>query len=270
MARWLEEESPGLAGKNFDCLLRSRIPAWGKDLDEVWTDSSNLGRRRLKHDCTNGAQWYSLEVARNIAGWFIRLSSALPPHEELAGDAWDQHLGGVAERRQMYVRLLRAEAQLDNLVRRWPGVIFSQRADFSFQFVSPRIEELTGIPVELWRRQPKRFWEVIHEADVEEVKQQCKLAAESAQGVTNAYRIRHVRTGQLSYVLEHRQAVLSRTGLLLAYEGAWLDITRQTIAEKRLCTAAWKETLATLTMGLAHDFGNIISGIFSLDMGHRL
>jgi two-component system, cell cycle sensor histidine kinase and response regulator CckA len=44
----------------------------------------------------------------------------------------------------------------------------------------------------------------------------------------------------------------------------WLDITRQTIAEKRLSIAAWKETLALLTMGLAHDFNNLMSGILSL------
>jgi two-component system cell cycle sensor histidine kinase/response regulator CckA len=44
----------------------------------------------------------------------------------------------------------------------------------------------------------------------------------------------------------------------------WLDVTRQTIAEKRLSTAAWKETLAVLTLGMAHDFRNIMAGIHSL------
>jgi two-component system cell cycle sensor histidine kinase/response regulator CckA len=44
----------------------------------------------------------------------------------------------------------------------------------------------------------------------------------------------------------------------------WLDVTRQTIAEKRLSTAAWKETLAVLTLGMAHDFRNMMAGIHSL------
>ena len=43
------------------------------------------------------------------------------------------------------MRLLRAEAQLEGLTRRWPCVIFSQRPDFSLQFASPNIQELTGI-----------------------------------------------------------------------------------------------------------------------------
>ena len=73
-----------------------------------------------------------------------------------------------------------------------------------------------------------------------------------------------MQTGRIAYVLEHRQANVSRGGLLLGYEGVWLDVTRQTIAEKRLTSAAWKETLSVLTMGLAHDFGNVMAGIHAL------
>ena len=71
-------------------------------------------------------------------------------------------------------------------------------------------------------------------------------------------------TGRVAYILEHRQPAISHNGLLLGYEVVWLDVTRQTIAEKRLSTAAWKETLAVLTLGMAHDFTNIIAGIHSL------
>jgi len=73
-----------------------------------------------------------------------------------------------------------------------------------------------------------------------------------------------VRTGRVVYILEHRQAVRTESGLLLGYEGVWLDVTRQTTAEKRLSTASWEEALGVLTMGLAHDFNNIMAGIHSL------
>ena len=68
----------------------------------------------------------------------------------------------------------------------------------------------------------------------------------------------------MAYILEHRHPTVSQNGLLLGYEVVWLDVTRQTIAEKRLSTAAWKETLAVLTLGMAHDFRNIMAGIHSL------
>ena len=161
-------------------------------------------------------------------------------------------------------RLLRTEAQLARLMRHWPGVIFTQRPDFSFAEVSPGVEDLTGIPVAAWRAQPSRFWEVVHEADVERLRRQCRQAAVTPGSVTTSYRIRHARTGKVSYVLEHREAITGPSGALLGYEGSWLDVTRQTVAEKRLLAAAWKETLSRATAGLAHDFNNKIAGALSL------
>jgi signal transduction histidine kinase len=123
---------------------------------------------------------------------------------------------------------------------------------------------MTGVPLDEWKLLPQRFWEVVHEGDADDLQQQLRLAAQSTQAITSIYRIRHRKTGRVSYVLEHRETVRTKGGFLLGYEGVWLDVTRQTIAEKRLSTAAWKETLSVLTMGLAHDFSNIMAGIHSL------
>ncbi|HZQ47858.1 MAG TPA: ATP-binding protein, partial [Verrucomicrobiae bacterium] len=153
---------------------------------------------------------------------------------------------------------------LNGLMRRWPCVIFSQRPDFSLQFASPNIEELTGISVPRWAVQPQHFWQVVHELDAGELQQQFKRAVQTGADITNTYRIRHAVTGRVAYILEHRKPTVTQNGLLLGYEVVWLDVTRQTIAEKRLSMAAWKETLAVLTLGMAHDFRNIMAGIHSL------
>ena len=187
-----------------------------------------------------------------------------PPLAELQEGIWDEHLRHDAARREMFIRLLRAEARLEGLTRRWPCVIFSQRPDFSLQFASPNIKELTGIDAADWSANPGRFWDLVHESDAAELRQQFKRSVQTAAPVTNTYRIRHALTGRVAYILEHRQPASSRNGLLLGYEVVWLDVTRQTIAEKRLSSAAWKETLAVLTLGMAHDFTNIIAGIHSL------
>jgi signal transduction histidine kinase len=153
---------------------------------------------------------------------------------------------------------------LGALLGHWPGVFFRQRADYAFDFVSPQIVELTGVPAKSWQRQPKLFWEVVHELDVAELRQQLQRCAESAEGLTSSYRLRNRQTGRVAYISEFRRPILDSSGRLQAFEGVWLDVTRQTIAEKRLATAAWKETLAMLTMGLAHDFNNVLTGILSL------
>ena len=266
LSLWLEQSASDLAGRNLWELLSFRCPEWSGDVVRC-RDSSDVFaelKLRLQEDAGQGVQWFSLEVARYAGGCCMRLNSILPPLADLEEGAWNENLRSELAQRQMFVRLLRAEAQLKNLTERWPGVIFSQRSDLSFRFVSPKIEELTGLPVADWGVRPQLFWDVVHEGDAEELRHQFKQARQSGQPVTCTYRIRHVQTGRIAYVLEHRQANVSRGGLLLGYEGVWLDVTRQTIAETKLTSAAWKETLSVLTMGLAHDFGNVMAGIHAL------
>jgi PAS domain S-box-containing protein len=179
-------------------------------------------------------QWFTLEIGRGPQNGFARLSSMLPPLADLEEGIWDEHLRNDAARREMFVRLLRAEARLEGLTRRWPCVIFSQRPDFSLQFASPNIKELTGMDATDWSGLRGRFWDLVHESDAAELQQQFKRAAQTGEAVTNTYRIRHVVTGRVAYILEHRQPAISQSGLLLGYEVVWLDVTRQTIAEKRL------------------------------------
>jgi signal transduction histidine kinase len=267
LARWFQRHCSEPVGQLFDDMLGALVPAWPDLAAASWAAATPFARCSLRVSSNGAAAWYEVEFVKHEAGWCLRIQSVLPPLAELSETPWNAYLAGEREQRQMFIRLLRAEAQLGNLMRSWPGVIFSQRADFSFQFASPRIGDLTGIPVEQWLNQARNFWPVVHEADAEEVHQHCLRAAKARTGVTTTFRLRNLETGRVAHVLEHRQAVVSATGVVICYEGFWLDVTREKIAERRLSSAAWKETLATLTMGLAHDFSNILAGILSLSEG---
>ena len=265
-SHWLERTQTELVGQIFWETLGTISSDWKESLIQVSQSASPFDRLNLKLASldSQSSQWFILETARHQGNCFVRLNSILPPLSELEETVWDEHLGNESARRETYMRLLRAEAQLEGLMRRWPCVIFSQRPDLSLQFVSPNIEELTGIPVTSWSSQSQHFWQVVHELDAVELQQQFKRAVRTGMDITNTYRIRHAVTGRVAYILEHRHPTISQNGLLLGYEVVWLDVTRQTIAEKRLSTAAWKETLAVLTLGMAHDFRNIMAGIHSL------
>jgi signal transduction histidine kinase len=247
--------------ENLWTTLANIQPNWKESIEQALAQAGPFVSLNCAVRHGASTTWFRLDMARHATTQFVQLNSVLPPLAELeeAGQAPPNE----AALRQIWTRLLRAEGQWQNLVRRWPGVIFSQRVDLSFHFVSPRIEELTGVPVVEWKQLPQRFWEVVHEGDANELQQQLRQA-QMGDGVTSVYRIRHLKTGRVSYILETREAVRTRGGFLLGYEGVWLDVTRQTIAEKRLSTAAWKETLSVVTMGLAHDFSNIMAGIHSL------
>lgn len=263
---WLEKTPSDLIGHSLWQTLVSICPDWSQAQERMGRSGSTFDRLELKLASTAGhpAQSFLLEIVRGPESWFIRLNSALPSLNELEEASWDEHLHNTAARREMFMRLLRAEARLEGMNRRWPCVVFSQQPDFGIPFASPNIEELTGISPEDWNRRPQLFWQLVHEADASELQQQCKRAAQTGQAVTTTYRIRHALTGRVAYILEGRQPAISRNGLLLGFEVVWLDVTRQTIAERRLSAAAWKETLAVLTLGMAHDFTNIIAGILSL------
>ncbi len=261
LADWFGVAQEEVRGKDFGTLFATRLPECAQLWNQIVAGGEAVTQQEFKQVRNGVTEHLRLETAKNPAGWFVRFSSVLPSSAELIEEGYQP---GEHNHRQLFLRLLRAESRFDNLLQRWPGVIFTQRADYSFQYASPGITALTGVAPEEWRRQPQKFWQVVHEADVEELRHQCTVAAQRPEGVSTTFRVRHLQTGQITYLLEHRKAITSRSGLILSYEGVWLDITRQTIAEKRLSSAAWKDTLATLTVGLAHDFGNIMSGILSL------
>ncbi len=263
---WLELRQDCVSGTPFAEALGRRCSEAVVAYETLSRSSGDFGKVQFHSSVVgiSAPQWYLMEIFRSPFGATIRLASILPPLSELEEATWDEHLRSESSRRGMFMRLVRAESQLDRLMKRWPGVIFRQRPDFTFQFVSPNIEALTGVTVEEWTRQTGRFWEIVHDGDAEELQKQMLRAARSGAAASITYRIRHAATGKISYVLEQRQPVMTRNGLLLGYEGFWFDVTRQTIAEKRLSTASWKETLAVLTLGMAHDFSNIMAGIHSL------
>ena len=261
LALWFEATPGELTGQPLAKLLAQRDPAWEKSVSDFLAQTATFDRLHLLSE--RAAQRLAVEICRSGDVLFVRLASVLPPARELEHlfpeSAWERLAVN-----ETFQRVLRAEAQLENLNYRFPGILFSQRPDFTFAFVSPKIEEITGISAQEWRRNSKHFWDVVHESDAEPLLARLRNGLRSPADMTGMFRIRHIETGRVTYLWEHRQPVLSSNGLLLSYEGIWLDITRQTIAERRLLNMSWKENLGTLTMGLAHDFCNIMTGIISL------
>jgi PAS domain S-box-containing protein len=263
LALWLGISGADLQGQSLVGLVGRHFPEWQEPLHEFLQRPVRFDRLELASSAHGAARKLNVELCCHGQARFVRMESILPPMRDLE-EVFPEEYWGRAATHTVFSRLIRAETQLDNLVHRWPGIIFSQRPDFSFAFVSPRVQELTGVSPQEWQRQSNYFWQVVHEADADALWKRLQQTNPSPEGMTSTYRIRHIQTGRVSYLWEHRQPVLSSNGLLLGYEGIWLDITRQTIAERRLLNLSWKENLGTITMGLAHDFCNIMAGIVAL------
>ncbi len=178
---------------------------------------------------------------------------------------------GLAELQQdpanfarIFLRLRTVEARLEQMLSLFPGVVFHQRPDFSFAFVGPGFEALLGLDPQPLARNGQPLLRLIHEQDERAFHAELERAALAERPFSSVYRVLNPQTGAYVYLLDIRKAVRSPSGLLLGYEGIWLDITRQKIAEDRLSSRSWKESLSTLTRGLLQDFGSALTGIFSL------
>jgi two-component system, cell cycle sensor histidine kinase and response regulator CckA len=144
------------------------------------------------------------------------------------------------------------------------GTAFQQRADLTFEHISPQVAEWTGVPAARWLRDPGLFLQAIDPSDLDRVRENLRLAAASAEGVTHSFRLRHAQTDRLTHVIEYRRATLDGRGNVQTYDGLWLDVTRFAEIEQRLAAASWHEGLSAITMGVVHDFNNALAGILPL------
>jgi len=251
-----------LRGRPFCQILWDRYPHWQETMTALLlAKQSSFGCVALADRADLPGQWFTFATAKKGGPRFFWLTSSVPLISELDERGPTDSLSAAPVQWQMQFGRPRAEPQLTNLINHWPGVVFNQRPDLSFQFVSNQIEEWTGVSVAEWQHESKRFQEVIHESDAGEWQQQLKRSVETTGGSSATFRIRHVKTGRVTYVQEHREALIDQKGLLLGYEGIWMNVSRQTIAAMRMVRASWMETLAGLTAGLAHDFSNAIAGV---------
>jgi PAS domain S-box-containing protein len=148
---------------------------------------------------------------------------------------------GLAELQQdpanfarIFLRLRTVEARLEQMLSLFPGVVFHQRPDFSFAFVGPGFEALLGLDPQPLARNGQPLLRLIHEQDERAFHAELERAALAERPFSSVYRVLNPQTGAYVYLLDIRKAVRSPSGLLLGYEGIWLDITRQKIAEDRL------------------------------------
>ncbi len=195
---------------------------------------------------------------------YATLTPSLAPFRELQKSSlmdFPAHPEGMA---QMALRLITAESRLENYMHHFPGVFFGQRPDLSFSFIGPGFQEKFGQPSQSLLRSGAAFLGLLFDKDCDFFLQELEKNSKEKKTFNLTYRVKHPIDGTFVYLLDVRTPLFSPTGLLLGYEGVWLDITRQSIAEARLTSSAWKESLATITSGLVHDFSNIMAGIYSL------
>jgi signal transduction histidine kinase len=253
-----------IQGRKLRDVLVSIENSWARILPEKEADLPGELFLPWEDTANQYAAGLSLHVLH--VGEFLNVTAtpALLPDNRMEQASLSELPRDPATVGQLFLRLRTAESRLNNYLHNFPGIFFSQRPDYSFSYIGPGLSDLLGIDQRPLLRNGNKFLELIIDADQPQFLKEIEHSSISSDSISITYRVRNPATKSIIYILDVRTPRLSPGGLLLGYEGVWLDITRQSIAEARLSRSAWKENLATITSGLIHDFSNVMAGIFSL------
>jgi signal transduction histidine kinase len=251
-----------LEGLRFSEILFEINPHWSEFLTEEIPPRLLF----LPWQETDQQHPYGIELKSITLGGqtYITLSPALAPQEFLKNASVLDVPRNKDSFAQLFLRLQTAESRLNTYMHHFPGIFFSQRPDLSFTYIGPRLNELLSIDSNKLARSGGEYLKLILEKDRELFLSKIERHSLSPKTFSLNYRLKHPVENTILYVMDVRTPIFSPTGLLLGYEGVWLDITRQSIAENQLTRNAWKESLAMITKGLIHDFSNIMAGIYSI------
>lgn len=164
---------------------------------------------------------------------------------------------------KLFHRVQQSDARFHAFMRLLPGVAFVQNADLGFSYKGSELQALLGdedfqnLDVGSWVN-----W--IHGDDVLAFQGFIDRFEQARKPMSMRFRLRLPLAGKTLHLMEIRYPVRSVDGVISGYEGLWLDLTPQELAEKRMQEAAWKESLNEVSSSLTHDFNNILTGIINL------
>ena len=144
----------------------------------------------------------------------------------------------------------------ERLLELCPVVLFRQRTDLSFEYISPRIREWTGVLPEEGLRNAEFLQQLIYAPDSGAYARHVEQAKKSSGRGQVQFRVCHRDTGRLTALTETRRAISGvRDG---GFEGSWTRIPLDCFE------APWRNTYNALAIGASHEFNNKLTAIVSL------
>ena len=263
-ASWVGRSTQELINHSFQALITSLNHSWSGIVKNGLKEKNFEGFLPFESHDGSSSLGVHLTCLSSPDHSVISLSPALAPHEDLKKAFMGDLMNDPRALANTLIRLQKAESRLSDYISNFPGIFFTQRPDLTFSYLSRGIQKLFPKEHKEFSRNGGLFVSKIFEQDREHFHHMLSTHSQKPETFSFSYRVELPPSGQLIYLLDVRTPILTATNRLLGYDGVFIDITRQAIAEHRVSNSVWREGLATLTNGLVHDFSNLMAGIYSI------
>ena len=260
----------GEATVNLRALLIQTEPAWAKILPGEVFQVLKQDRIFLPWDVERerlGMGW-SMYVLECGAGLFsVTLAPVMCPGGEAKLAENSLSLDGAnlqAVLRELFLRTKQQESRFQYFVRHLPGAHFQQDPQCRFTLIKSALEELLGGESVHELEAGVEWLDWVHPSDRAEVSANLARCNEAHLPTSCRFRLLLPHGDKVLHLMELRIPVRGIDGSLGGFEGLWLDLTREELAQEQLQHSAWKDSLAQISGSLSHDFNNLLSGLVSL------
>jgi len=212
--------------------------------------------------------------------WIWVRDQAVMIHDEAGRQRFSQGVViDVTAAKQAEDQLRKAEERFRAIVEHVPAAIYLDRPDESLQteYISPQIEDLTGIPAEEWRARPEAWIEAIHPRDRDEILRTYREAVDAKRAWAEEYRMR-TRDGRTIWVRDETVFLHDEEGSPTYMQGVIWDVTERRLAEQALRESEQREREAaerlraldemknTFLAAVSHELRSPLTSILGLSI----
>lgn len=231
---WIGSSLDDIRNENFRITMLSLLPAWEKYLKSDFFHNDFECFLPLSNDESNNSLGVHLLYCKYKNSGVISISPALAPHDSLKRAFMGDLMSDPKALANTLIRLQKAESRLADYISNFPGIFFTQRPDLSFSYLSNGIKKLYPMDYAQFHRSGGFFLDKLWEQDREHFKNELQAFSGQKETFSFTYRIKTFPEEKIMYLLDVRTPIITSNQKLLGYDGVFIDITRQAIAELRL------------------------------------
>ena len=115
LVNWLGIRQEEALGTPLESLLQRSGLGIEEVLRRAWSEASPCAEYHFQLLPPSQGRWFRLETARNADGWFVRLSSILPPLRDLMEDGGGGSQGEDPEKQHLRLRAKMTIMRIKNI-----------------------------------------------------------------------------------------------------------------------------------------------------------